>query len=156
MPDRSLATSVDREINANSILALDKQIIHLQRSRNSLSNVARLPPETLGHIFRLNVKPKAADGRFAGLGKRAHSFLRVCHHWFEVARCTPELWTFWGNSLEDWKQQHPRSGPSPLGLVLDGVTEMCCSTMTCRMRSGVMWYGTLSGKFISGTTICNS
>jgi hypothetical protein len=137
MPGRSLATSVDREIN----LALDKQIIHLQRSRNSLSNVARLPPETLGHIFRLNVKPKTDDDRFAGLGKCLHSLLRVCHRWFEVARCTPEFWTFWGNSLEEWKQQHPRSGPSPLGLALDGVTEMCCSTMPAGCIQGLCGTG---------------
>jgi hypothetical protein len=121
MPDGGLATSMDREINANSILALDKQIIHLQRSRNSLLNVARIPPEILGHIFQFNIKPKASNGPFAGLGKRAHNFLFVCHHWFEVARRIPDIWSFWGNSLEDWERQCPRSGPSPLDLVLDGV-----------------------------------
>ena len=112
---------MDREINANSIRALDEQIIHLQRSRNSLLNVARIPPEILGHIFRFNIKPKASNGPFAGLGKRAYNFLFVCHHWFEVARRIPDIWSFWGNSLEDWERQYPRSGPSPLDLVLDGV-----------------------------------
>jgi hypothetical protein len=121
MPDGGSATSMDREINANSILELDKQIIHLQRSRNSLLNVARVPSEILGHIFRLSVKPKAADGPFAGLGKRAYNFLLVCNRWFEVARSIPDLRGFWGNSLEDWGRQYPHSGPSPLDLVLDGV-----------------------------------
>jgi hypothetical protein len=104
-----------------SILALDKQIIQLKRSRNSLLNVARIPPEVLGHISRFNVKPKASDGPFAGLGERSHNFLRVCHHWSEVSRRTPELWSFWGNSLEDWERQCPHSGPYLLDLVLDGV-----------------------------------
>ena len=120
MPDGGLATSMDHEINAKSILALDKQIIHLQRSRNSLLNVARIPPEILGHIFRFNIKPKASNGPFAGLGKRAHNFLFICHHWFEVARRIPDIWSFWGNSLEDWERQYSRSGPSPLDLVLEG------------------------------------
>ena len=121
MPDGGLATSMDREINAKSILALDKQIIHLQRSRNSLLNVARVPPEILGHIFRLGVKPKAADGHFAGLGKRTYNFLLVCHRWLKVARSIPDLRNFWGNSLEDWGRQYPHFGPSPLDLVLDGI-----------------------------------
>jgi hypothetical protein len=104
-----------------SILALDKQIIQLKRSRNSLLNVTRIPPEVLGHIFHFNVKPKASDGPFAGLGERSHNFLRVCHHWSEVSRRTPELWSFWGNSLEDWERQCPHSGPYLLDLVLDRV-----------------------------------
>jgi hypothetical protein len=110
-----------REINANSIRALDEQIIHLQRSRNALLNIARIPPEILGDIFRLSVKPKTADGPFAGLGKDSYNFLFVCHHWFEVARRIPDLWSLWGNSLEVWERQYPRSGPCPLDLVLDGV-----------------------------------
>ena len=50
-----------REINIDSILALDKQIeeheralIQLKRTRNSLLNVSTLlPPEILGKIFPL-------------------------------------------------------------------------------------------------------
>jgi hypothetical protein len=46
---------MDREINLDSILALDAEIIRLKRTRNSLLNIARIPPEILGHIFRFNI-----------------------------------------------------------------------------------------------------
>ena len=114
------------EINIGLIMALDKQIeektaelTRLKRSRNSLLNVARIPPEILGHIFHLNVIPEAGDGYFAGLQKDSHNFLFVCHHWFQVARNTPELWSFWGNNLGDWERRYPLSGVStPVDLVL--------------------------------------
>jgi len=116
-----------REINTHSILVLDErikettaEITRLKRSRNSLLNIARVPPEILGHIFRFNVAPEFGDGRFATVRGDAYDFLLVCHHWFEVARRTPELWSFWGNSLDDWKRQHLRFGISALELVLDG------------------------------------
>ena len=116
-----------RETDPDPILALDKRIeettaelIQLKRSRNSLLAVMRPPPETLGHIFRLSATPAAAEGHFAGLRKDSYNFLLVCHHWSEVARHTPELWSFWGNSLEVWKRQYPHSGTFPLDLVLDG------------------------------------
>ena len=127
MADGGLATSMGREIDLDSILALDKRIeeitaelIQLKRSRNSLSNVARVPPEILGHIFRFNITTEDGDPQFAGIQKGSYNFLPVCHHWFEVAHRLPELWSFWGNTLEDWKRQHPHSGTSPLDLVLDG------------------------------------
>jgi len=117
-----------REINIDSILVLDKRIkkitaelARLKRSRNSLLNIARVPPEILGHIFRFNVVPEFGDGRFATVRRGSYNFLLVCHHWFEVARRTPELWSFWGNNLDDWKRQHLRSGISALDLVLDGL-----------------------------------
>src|SRR5258708_3853962 len=102
---------MDREINLNRILALEDQIreheraiIQLKRTRNSLLNVSTLlPPEILGAIFRWNVIP---DGVFGGLPKGSYNFLLVCHHWFEVASRAPELWSFWGNSIEDWAHRH--------------------------------------------------
>ena len=112
------------EINLDSILALDKQIaqqeralIQLKRIRNSLLNVSTLlPPEILGNIFRWNAIPDPGD--FGGLPKGSYNFLLVCHHWFEVASRTPELWSFWGNSIQDWAHRHARSGTAPLDLVL--------------------------------------
>ena len=130
MANGGLATSMGRETNPNSILALDKRIeeltaelIQLKRSRNSLLDVGRVPPEILGHIFRFNITTEVGDPQFAGIQKGSYNFLLVCHHWFEVAHRIPELWSFWGNRLEDWKRQHPRSGTSPpkLDLVLDGM-----------------------------------
>ena len=107
-------------------LALDTRIeemtaelIQLKRSRNSFLAATRLTPEILRYIFRLSVTPETAGGHFTGLQEDSYNFLLVCHHWLEVARRTPELWGFWGNSLGDWKRQHPHSGYSPLDLVLD-------------------------------------
>jgi hypothetical protein len=114
---------MDREINFDSIRALEEQIqehertlIKLKRARNSLLNVSTLlPPEILGQIFRWNVIP---DGDFGGLPKGSYNFLLVCHHWFQVASDTPELWGFWGNSIEDWARRHTRWRTAPLDLVL--------------------------------------
>ena len=111
------------EINIDSIRALDEEIrkqeeiiIKLKRTRNSLLNVSMLPPEVLGGIFHWNVM---REGDFDGLKARSHNFLLVCHHWFEVASCTPELWSFWGKSLKDWVRWYSRSKTIPLDLVLD-------------------------------------
>jgi len=118
---------MDREINLDSILALEKQIegheghesiiIQLKRTRNSLLNVSTLPPETLGTIFRWNATP---EGELGGISKGSYNFLLVCHHWFEVASSTPELWSFWGNLIQDWSHRHHRCKTAPLDLVLDG------------------------------------
>ena len=110
---------MSREINHNSILALDAQIIRLKRTRNSLPNIARIPPEILGHIFRFNVA-EVGNPHFAEIPKGSYNFLLVCHHWFQVALRTPELWTSWGNDLKDWKRWYLRSGISALDLILGG------------------------------------
>ena len=113
-----------RETNIDSILALEEQIrehemaaIRLKRARNSLLNVSKLPPELLGDIFRWNVTPKHD---FDGLDKRSHNFILVCHHWFEVASGTPDLWSFWGNTPKDWARRCHLSGTASLDLVLGG------------------------------------
>jgi len=119
-PDRGFAIKNGREINLDSILALDAEIIRLKRTRNSLLNVARMPPEILRHIFHFNILPEVGGDRFAGIGEGAYNFLFVCHHWFQVARRAPELWCSWGINLGSWKRWHLRSGISALDLVLDG------------------------------------
>ena len=115
---------MDCEANIGSIRALDEQIrdherviIELKRTRNSLLNVSKIPPEILGKIFRWNVTRR---GDFGGLGRRSHNFLVVCHHWYEVASQTPELWSFWGNTPRDWARWYRHSRSAPLDLVLDG------------------------------------
>jgi hypothetical protein len=129
---------MDREINLDSIRALEEQIqeheraivqfkqeheraiLQLKRARNSLLNVSTLlPPEVLGCIFQWNVVP---DGDFGRLPKAAYNFLLVCHHWFRVASGTPELWSFWGNSIQDWARRHTRCRTAPLDLVLGWCT----------------------------------
>jgi len=121
---------MDREINLDSILALEKQIeehegherviIQLKRTRNSLLNMSTLlPPEILGRVFCWDV---IRDGDFGGFSKGSYNFLLVCHHWFEVASHTPELWTSWGNSIHDWTHRHAHYRTAPLDLVLNGTT----------------------------------
>ena len=115
---------MDREVNLGSILALGKQIVEHERAtirlkcaRNSLLNVSIfLPPEILGEIFRWNVIP---GEDFGGLPKDSYNFLLVCHHWFEAASRTPELWGYWGNSIPDWVHRHTRCGTAPLDLMLE-------------------------------------
>jgi len=110
---------MDPEINHDAILALDAEIIRLKRTRNSLLNIARIPPEILGHIFRFDVA-EVGDPHFAEIPRGSYNFLLVCHRWFQVALRTPELWTSWGNNLKDWKRWYLRSGISTLDLILDG------------------------------------
>ena len=112
------------EINIDSILALEKQIeeglgdaIQLKRARNSLLNISILvPAELLGRIFRWNVIPDYYRGNVQG---GSYNFLLVCHHWFEVASGTPELWSYWGNTLGEWSRRCQHPGTAPLDLRLD-------------------------------------
>ena len=110
------------EINLESIRILEEQIreqervfARFKRTRNSLLNIYRFPPEVLGDIFCPNVTLK---DDFDGLEDRSHNFLLVCHHWFEVASRTPEIWSYWGNTPKDWARWYRRSGSAPLDLVL--------------------------------------
>ena len=115
---------MDREMNIDPTRAAEEQTrkheratIKLKRAQNSLLNVFKLPPEVLGSIFRWNVTHQSD---FGGLDEESHNFLLVCHHWFEVASRTPELWSFWGNTPDDWARWCRRSGNAPLDLVLSG------------------------------------
>jgi hypothetical protein len=107
------------ETNTDPLRALEEQIgerqrsiIELKRSQNSLLNISKLPPEILGHIFWQSAVPD-------GFEKRCLNFLLVCHNWNEIASGTPELWSFWGHTLQDWTERHLRYKETPLDLVLD-------------------------------------
>jgi len=119
------------ETNIDSIRTLEEQIeegegdvIKLKRARNSLLNIStHVPPEILGYIFVWILVREGGHSvyiwHFGGLQEDSYNFLLVCHHWFEVASRTPELWSFWGNTLQDWEKRHHRSKSTPLDLVLD-------------------------------------
>ena len=121
-----------QETNIELIKALEKQIeggqgdvIELKRARNSLLNISiRVPPEILGTIFVWIVTREQDDSlfstaHFARLEKGSHNFLLVCRRWFEVASSTPEVWAFWGRTLEDWSRRCHRVRGAPVDLVLD-------------------------------------
>ena len=123
-----------RETNIESIRALEKQIeegkgdkIQLKRARNSLLNIStRVPPEILGEVFSWTLvrgdPTSGRDSHFDGFPEGSYNFLLVCHHWFNVASHTPKLWTFWGNTVEEWKKLHHRHPQvAPLDLVLNGL-----------------------------------
>jgi hypothetical protein len=124
---------MDREVNIDAIRVLERRIedgegntIQLKRTRNSLLNISRVPPEVLGDVFIWRVvrgedHSLGTNSHFNGVQKGSYAFLLVCHHWFEVATGTPELWNFWGNTLREWKNRHPHDpGVAPLDLVLHG------------------------------------
>jgi hypothetical protein len=121
-----------REANVDSIRALEKQIeagqgdvTKLKRVRNSLLNISTcVPPEILGYIFVWSIAREedhslSTDSHFDGIRKGSYNFLLVCHHWFEVASKTPELWSFWSNTLQVWSERCNRPGVAPVDLVLD-------------------------------------
>jgi len=119
--------SMGPEANIDAIRALERRIeegkgdiIKLKRDRNSLLNIStRVPPEILGGILVWSLC-RENSWCYEGLQEGSYNFLLVCHHWFEVASHTPELWSFWGSTLQDWKKRHHRSGSTPLDLVLNG------------------------------------
>src|SRR5579872_4032537 len=106
------------EADIDSILATDAGIVRFQRTRDSLLNIGHIPTEILGQIFLLVVIPESHDPDFARIRKGSYRFLLVCRRWYEAGRCTPELWTSWNNSLEDWERLHLRYGTLTLDLVL--------------------------------------
>ena len=114
------------EINAHSIQILEKEIekgigdvIQLKRVRNSLLDIsARVPPEILGSIFRWTAIPGEGYPDVCELRNVSYRFLLVCHHWFKVASHTPEFWSFWGNTLEQWSRRYQYSGTGPVDLML--------------------------------------
>lgn len=91
-------------------------MVKRRRTQNSLLNIFQLPPEILGYIFWLSSSPE-------GFEKRSLQFLTVCHYWYEVALGTSSLWSFWGNTLQEWKKFYLRRPEAPLDLVLDGVKQ---------------------------------
>ena len=121
------------EINIDSIRVVEERIaqewtlygghvIQLKRTRNSLLNIStRVPPEILGYIFCWRVIPDLGHDNICprGIREGSYKFLLVCHYWFEVASRTPELWSFWGTTMDRWWSRYGRSKiTTPLDLVL--------------------------------------
>ena len=149
------------EINISSILALEKRIeeglvdvIQLKRTRNSLLNTSTLMPlEPLGQVSRWNAIPV---GEYDDVRKGSYNFLLVCHHRFEVASGTPELWAYWGNTLKQWSRRYQRSGTAPLDLMLSTARITSLSTVLYGIPSGITPHAILYDPFVFGvrTWIC--
>ena len=115
--------SRESDIGAISATEGEAEITQLGQPRNTCPSVERIPPEILGCIFQMSLEPllpRDGDTRFAGIQTDSYNFLLVCRHWYEVACCSPELWSSWGSNLEEWRRRCLRHGTSPLDLVLDG------------------------------------
>ena len=127
-----MKSGVGEEMNLGSISTLDEEIvkgrgdiIKLKRTRNSMLNISVLvPPEILGYIFNLVVMDSTFElldlnlSPRSPVGEGCYNLLLACYHWLEVAYAIPEVWTFWGNSLEAWEKQCIRAGSAPVDLML--------------------------------------
>ena len=85
--------------------------------------IVSLPPEILRYIFQMTIEPKPPSDSgicFTVIERSLYNFLLICHHWYEVTICTPELWSSWGYRFEDWERHCLSHKNSPLNLVLDG------------------------------------
>ncbi|KAG5638834.1 hypothetical protein H0H81_009605 [Sphagnurus paluster] len=89
--DRQAAyTQISLAIDAAevSIKELNNSILALKRRHNSLSLIARLPPELLGRIFVWNAEMQRGIAKMPWIKV---SF--VCSHWRSVSLRNPEMWT---------------------------------------------------------------
>ena len=106
------------------IAKVEGDVIKLKRDRNSLLNISRLPDKILGYIFERTLSWEQGDlpfldPTFNGLEKGSYNFLFVYRKWFDVASSTPEVWRFWGNTLQDWDKLCRLNRAALVDLVLD-------------------------------------
>ncbi|KAF9777537.1 hypothetical protein BJ322DRAFT_1179467 [Thelephora terrestris] len=113
------------EVNGARIRQLDDEIegavgstIDRKRARNALLNITvRIPPELLGMVFFWIIHERIYLRKFQ---PTSYHFLLVCCRWYQIARHTPELWSFWGHTLAGWLPRIGWSGAIPVDLVLNG------------------------------------
>lgn len=104
------------------IAALEREIIALKIERNSISPVARLPPEILSSIFvafaGLNQEPRPGPSYYLGESTRTVPWsvlTEVSQHWRGVALGCPQLWSRIVFHKSGWAQlMLQRSKDAPL------------------------------------------
>ncbi|KAG6855799.1 hypothetical protein H0H87_010752 [Tephrocybe sp. NHM501043] len=103
---KSARFQIDRDITT-----LTQSILALKTKYNSLSTIARLPPEVLAGIFtwNLSMQRRHRNSRWIRVAS-------VCSWWRRVALDCPQLWSFIRNTNVNWITQVvlPRSGNVPL------------------------------------------
>jgi hypothetical protein len=132
-----LENRLNGEINIDSVWSMDEEIREHERTLRVLEEQRR---EYEGFFHQAGARPELVvetlqaptlsaweyfpleglpEGNFDELEEESHNFLSVYHHRFEVASRTRELWSFWGNMLQDWARWRRSSGTALLDLVLD-------------------------------------
>jgi F-box-like len=106
------------------IAALEREIIALKAERNSISPIARLPPEILSRIFiafaHLGQEPRsvASSSYYSATCVRTVQWsvlTEVSQHWRDVALGCPQLWSRIGFHKSGWAQlMLERSKDAPL------------------------------------------
>ncbi|THU95030.1 hypothetical protein K435DRAFT_859959 [Dendrothele bispora CBS 962.96] len=71
---------------------------HIDRYRSLLAPIRKLPPEVLGHIFRLVCTENSAAEK---IDCPAAHLSHVCADWRDLARTTPSLWSHISINLYD-------------------------------------------------------
>jgi hypothetical protein len=112
---------VDRRRDLDSAHTMERENeeleMKLNRARAPPSNISTLlPPEILGNIFHWTMIFQREEETSL---ETPSNLLFVCHHWFQVALQTPQLWTSWGDSVVDWKRRYTSPIVSELHLELN-------------------------------------
>lgn len=129
-------SSAVQDMDTQVVRAIRKQVAgsegdvnQLKPTRNSLLNISeRLPNEILQNIFAWTIARERNYSPYSSWGSSHHfekpeigfyNFRAVCSRWFKVASNTPEVWRFWGNTLQDWDRLSRFNRAAPVDLVLD-------------------------------------
>lgn len=128
---------IDRELEGFSILAaaVSDAMTRLERQRNSMAPIHRLPAELLAQIFLEASHPGFPDlfQEHDNYIECLHAFAQVCTSWAAIVRDTPSLWTVvqlgTGSGASGWAMALDRAGLAALDVRFYGWTISGCGVM---------------------------